>query len=191
MACVANPCLRHCFASHQTHTGPGWSSAHPSHAWAGGRQQWLRCALVGTQGPWRGSFRDSGQCTALDCWKHLLISHWLCSTTTLALAVIIPLPGWQGCSCKEEVRSWVSHKAAGPDQPQLQPRDERDKYTASQAHSTASAAPTQGARAAARGKEQGQECPLPELDRLTVSTYTSSLPHSSVPGGKENWTGDI
>lgn len=80
----------------------------------------------------------------------------------------------------------MSHKAAGPGQPQLQPWDQRDRYAASQAHSTASAASTQGPRAAARGREQGQECPLPELDRLTVGTYTSSLPHISVPGGKEN-----
>lgn len=85
----------------------------------------------------------------------------------------------------------MSHKAAAPAQPQLQPQDQRDGYAAPQAHSTASAVPAQGPRAAARGREQGQECPLPELDRLTVGTYTSPLPHSSVPGGKENWTGDV
>lgn len=85
----------------------------------------------------------------------------------------------------------MSRKAAAPAQPQLQPQDQRDRYAAPQAHSTASAVPTQGPRAAARGREQGQEGPSPELARLTAGTYTSPLPHSAVPGGTENWTGDV
>lgn len=80
------------------------SSAHPVHAWAGDRQQWLRCALVGTHATCRGSagtrLTDSVLLLKALVKHSLIVCH-----DSAGFGCHYPLSRVTKLSCKDEARS--------------------------------------------------------------------------------------